>query len=169
MWMNKNFKIVKVDSKYCDYLRQFDDKVIYNAGSKELRPFVGILFTVDGYEYFAPLSSPKPKHAVMKTQIDFVKIDGGRLGVVNFNNMIPVSSKNYEPFDLDATPATTSELNRQNLLKSQLYWLNRDIKSITHKAVSLYEKYRDDKLHISIKSRCCNFIMLEEVSKKYND
>lgn len=29
--MYKSFKIVKVDSKYCDYLRQYDNKVSYNA------------------------------------------------------------------------------------------------------------------------------------------
>ena len=29
--MIRNFKIVKVDYKYCDYLRKFDNKVSYNA------------------------------------------------------------------------------------------------------------------------------------------
>ena len=49
--MIRNFKIVKVDSNYCDYLRKFDNKVAYNAGSKEMRPFIGILFVVDNFEY----------------------------------------------------------------------------------------------------------------------
>ena len=48
--MYKNFKIVKVDSKYCNYLRKYDDKVSYNAGIKELRPFVGVLFNVNNKE-----------------------------------------------------------------------------------------------------------------------
>ncbi len=38
--MRGNFKIVKVDSEYCDYLRSFDSRVPYNAGSKDLRPFI---------------------------------------------------------------------------------------------------------------------------------
>ena len=29
-----NLKIVRVDSEYCDYLRQFDDKVAYNKNEK---------------------------------------------------------------------------------------------------------------------------------------
>ena len=45
-----NFKLVKIDSKYCDYLRQFDNWVMYNRDSKELRPFVGVLFKVSDYE-----------------------------------------------------------------------------------------------------------------------
>ena len=48
--------IVKVDSKYCDFLRKYESKVPYNAGEKELRQFVGILFNIGDCEYFAPLS-----------------------------------------------------------------------------------------------------------------
>ena len=90
-----NLRIVRVDSDYCDYLRKFDNKVAYNKNEKELRPFIGILFEIDNFEYFAPLSSPKEKHKSMKNTLDFFKIDGGELGAVNFNNMIPVSSRNY--------------------------------------------------------------------------
>lgn len=39
----RNFRIVKVNYKYCDYLRQFDNKVPYNTGSKELRPFIEVV------------------------------------------------------------------------------------------------------------------------------
>lgn len=34
--MIKNLKLVKVDTKYCDYLRKFDKRVAYNKYSKEL-------------------------------------------------------------------------------------------------------------------------------------
>jgi len=99
--MYKKLKIVKINSKYCDYLRTFDNKVPYNAGLKELRPFIGILFTIDKCEYFAPLSSPKPKHKQLKNTIDLIKINNGTYGVINFNNMIPVTQSNYEEFNLN--------------------------------------------------------------------
>lgn len=166
--MIRNFKMVKIDYKYCDYLRKFDNKVAYNSGSKEMRPFIGILFVVNEYEYFAPLSSPKVKHIHMKNNIDVVKIDKGRYGVVNFNNMIPVTPNNYELFDLNATPKDTYELKWQNLLKSQLLWLNKNIKNVKGKAFRLYEKYKSNTLDERIKSRCCNFILLEEKCKEYN-
>ena len=86
-----NLKIVRVNSDYCDYLRKFDNKVAYNKNEKELRPFIGILFQIDACKYFAPLSSPKPKHKNMKNTLDFFKIKDGELGAVNFNNMIPVN------------------------------------------------------------------------------
>ena len=54
--------IVRLDSKYCDYLRKFDNKVPFNYSQKKLRPFIGVLFKINKCMYFAPLSSPKPKH-----------------------------------------------------------------------------------------------------------
>ena len=71
--MYKSFKIVKVDYKYCDFLRKYDNKVTYNAGTKDLRPFIGVLFTIGNCEYFSPLSSPKPKHKKLKNTLDLIK------------------------------------------------------------------------------------------------
>lgn len=89
--MNSNFKIIKIDSDYCDYLRKFDKRVCFNAGVKDLRPFIGVLFIVEGHEYYAPLSSPKPKHKHLKNTLDLVKIDNGRLGVVNLHKNLIIS------------------------------------------------------------------------------
>lgn len=83
----KSLILVRLDSKYCDYLRQFDKKVPYNYDKKELRPFIGVLFEVNDCKYFAPLSSPKPKHKKMKATLDFLKIATGDLGAINFNNI----------------------------------------------------------------------------------
>ena len=71
--MIQKLKIVKVETDYCDYLRKYDRRVAYNMADKELRPFIGILFKINKLEYFAPLSSPKPKHLKMKNTIDFFK------------------------------------------------------------------------------------------------
>ena len=164
----KNFKIVRVDSEYCNYLRKYDERVMYNAGLKELRPFIGILFQVDDFEYYAPLSSPKAKHISLTNNVDLVKIDGGKYGVVNFNNMIPVSRKNYEIIDLNKEPATESELKRQLLLKTQLKWLNDHHRMVKGKAIRLYNSYKKVYLPRRIKDRCCNFPLLEEKCNEYN-
>ena len=125
-----NLKIVRVNSNYCDYLRKFDNKVAYNKNEKELRPFIGILFQIDTCEYFAPLSSPKPKHKNMKNTLDFFKIKDGELGAVNFNNMIPVNEDNYSLVDLNKETLTIAELKYQRLLREQLDWLNANYKQV---------------------------------------
>lgn len=163
-----NFKIVKVDHNYCDYLRQFDSKVIYNKGKKELRPFVGILFEINGMEYFAPLTSPKAKHLKMKNTIDFLKIDNGNLGAVNFNNMIPVTPLNYSLIDLNKKTTTISERKYQKLLKEQLKWLNKNYFQVKDKSFKLYSLYVYNRLSDNIMNRCCNFKLLEEKCAIYN-
>ena len=57
-----SFSFYKVDSIYCDYLREEDPRVPYTMDQKASRPFVGIVFDVNGVSYYAPLTSPKPKH-----------------------------------------------------------------------------------------------------------
>ena len=164
--MYKKLRIVKVDSLYCDYLRKYDNKVSYNAGTKDLRPFIGVLFTIGKCEYFAPLSSPK--HKSLRNTLDLIKINNGELGVVNFNNMIPVTSNNYIEFDLDKKTNKKSEMFRIELLRNQLRWLSANKKEINTKSKLLYNLYKADKLPENVRDRCCNFPLLEEKCKEYN-
>lgn len=166
--MNEKLKIVKIDSNYCDYLRKYDKRVVYNMGEKELRPFVGILFKINDLEYFAPLSSPKPKHLKMKNTIDFFKIKDGELGAINFNNMIPVNKENYQVINVNITRKNDKEIKYQELLKDQLNWLNENYIQVKNKSYKLYNLYKNDKLASNIKSRCCNFTLLEEISNNYS-
>lgn len=166
--MIKNLKLVKVDTKYCDYLRKFDKRVVYNKYSKELRPFVGILFTIDECLYFAPLSNPKKKHLKMKNTIDFYKIDDGKLGAVNFNNMIPVKEEYYDVILLYKDIFDDEEQKYQELLKDQFNWSNKHYNQIKNISKKLYDLYNSNKLPISIKERCCNFKLLEDKCLEYN-
>ncbi len=156
------FKLVKVDYEYCDYLREYDSKVCYNKGTKELRPYLGVLFEINKVQYFAPLSSPKLKHKSMPNNLDFVKIDNGNLGAINFNNMIPLTEDNYELLDLKHNNS-----KYYNLLRLQLRWLNRNSKYIINNACTLYTKYINGTLNKRIKERCCNFKLLEEKCLDY--
>ncbi len=158
-----NLQIVEVSSKYCDYLRKYDYRVPYNNYSKKHRPFVGVLFKIEHFEYFAPLSSPKRKHLSMKNTLDFLKLKDGKLGAINFNNMIPVMKNNYNI-------VTLHDLSDKyiSLLDEQLSWINSHKIQIKNKSYKLYNLYKANKLPPNIKDRCCNYILLEEVCNKYN-
>lgn len=164
----KNLMIVKLDTEYCNYLRKFDKKVPFNMGKKELRPFVGVLFQINDCMYFAPLSSPKPKHLKLKNNIDFLKLDGGKLGVINFNNMLPVMSNNFTEFDLNKKSFSKTEKDYINLLRKQNFWLNRNRDKLYSKSTKLYNKYIGRNLNKNILSRCCDFQLLEEKCMEYN-
>lgn len=167
--MIKLLTLVKLDTDYCNYLRKFDNRVPYNYNKKELRPFVGVLFEVNNYKYFAPLSSPKSKHLKLESKIDLLKIDDGRLGVVNFNNMLPVTDDNVIFIDLDKKCLTETEKKYMKLLKKQLFWLRRNDVKIYERAKKLYSKYTNGTLKQNIVKRCCDFKLLEEKCNEYNN
>ncbi|GHS99449.1 hypothetical protein AGMMS50276_23090 [Synergistales bacterium] len=70
-----NLSFYRADAEYCDFLRTTDPRVPYTMESKGTRPFVGVLLNIGDIRYYAPLTSPKPKHAKMKNQLDFLKIN----------------------------------------------------------------------------------------------
>jgi len=166
--LKNELKIVKIDANYCKYLSKYDKKVPYSFDKKETRPFVGVLFEVNDCNYFAPLSSPKPKHLKMKNKLDFLRLDNGKLGAVNFNNMIPVNISNIVVLDLNKNNKNKEELKYQKLLKSQIYWLNRNNEKLYSRSKKLYNDYISGKLDERIFSRCCNFKLLEEKCNEYN-
>lgn len=82
--------LYKIDKNYNKELSILDNKVPDVLAEKEKRPFVGVLIIMENFKYLAPLFLPKTKHLSMKNNLDFHKIDNGKLGVINFNNMVPV-------------------------------------------------------------------------------
>ncbi len=61
---------------------------------------VGIVFQINGFGYFAPLSAFKDKHKLMKAGIDFIKIKD--YAVINLDNMFPVPPSERKYVDIRA-------------------------------------------------------------------
>lgn len=147
-----------VQTEYCDFLREKDSKTPYTMDSKASRPFVGVVFTVNDLTYYAPLTSPKKKHIHMKNQVDFLKIDGGKLGAINFNNMIPVPMSCLNKVDVHIRPNDTpDDIRYKNLLANQLSWCTRHEAAIQHQAQRLYDMVVNGKAWDSLLNRCCDF------------
>ena len=172
--MNEKDKLyfITLTSNYLKYLGIYENKVSLKAN----RPFIGIVFKVNNKEYFAPLSSPKEKHKRMKTNIDFFKIDKGNLGIVNFNNMIPVINndlcRNKLDLEMLSKSLNTDDIKYFRLLKNQLEYCERNKNIILAKAEKIYNIFTKnlDKLSESQKKmyrRVNNFKVLEHASKEF--
>lgn len=163
-------KIYTIDTKYIDYLRTIDTRVPDQHKKFVNRPYVGIIVTENKKKYFIPLSSPKPKHQTMKNQLDFLKIDGGKLGVMNINNMIPVPDDAYTEIDIVNLMKNQSiaTVKYGNLLDQQQKWIDGNENIILAKVHTLYEKYQSCRLPNKIKSRCLPYSKLESGLEKYN-
>lgn len=159
--MDKTIRICSVQSAYLDYLRQSDSLV--SKDPSQNRKFIGILLVVNGHSYYAPLSSPKPKHqSIADSAPDIVKIVGGKLGVINLNNMIPVVPSAIIPVDISLEP----DSQYKQLMKEQMVFIRRNEEAIMKKARRLYQIIRSGK-HSKLNSRCCNFPLLEHISSQF--
>ena len=156
------------DAGYCDYLRKVDPCVPNMQDDKASRPFVGVLLTVGSINYFAPLTSPKPKHKTMKNQIDFQKIKNGELGAINLNNMIPIHPYCLTVVDMNILESDDkAEKDYKNLLVNQLSWCNSNKDEILNKATRLYKMITTGKAWPELAKRCCNFSIDEKQYQKY--
>lgn len=153
-------RIYRVREGYIQYLHNYDYRVQYNKG--EHRPYVGVVLTVGGNEYFVPMESPKPNHAKMKNNIHILKIEGGKYGLLGFNNMIPAKLHYLIDFDIAQEP----DPKYRELLKNQLQWCNDHKDTIRERAEKTYKAVTEKKDPFFTRI-CCDFKMLESVYTKY--
>lgn len=160
--------IYEIDSKYIEYLQQFDKSI---AEPKNNRPYVGILiFSNNNFHYFAPLTSKtnKPEFYCVK----LFNENGEKIAGVRINNMIPIPKKNvikiakkikYEKL---LRSKNLSDIKYGNLLKQEVMSLNnKEIREkIYKKAKQFYDKYKYKNF---IKKICLDFKKLEVKSLKY--
>lgn len=155
----RKLKLYKISENYIEFLRETDPvNVKYNKNQR--RPYIGIVLKLNQILYFAPLASPKSKHIKMKNSLDFIKIENGRLGAINLNNMIPVPQEAIMEFDI-----SKEEESYRNLLYGQLKFIDRHAVEICSKAEKLYVSVTQ--YHSYLEKRCARFKDLEEKSKLY--
>ena len=70
----KKLKWYIVDKDYVNYLRRYDSKVENIDYADKLKPYIGILVTINDINYYVPISSVKEKHYKIKEGMDFIKI-----------------------------------------------------------------------------------------------
>ena len=160
--------------KYVRDLQKVDDRVMSVSPQigKDSRPFVGVVIICDKKTYCIPLSSPKPKHTQMKNTKDFSRIidkKGKIIGVLNFNNMLPVNQSLISKIDINIRSSdSNSDKAYKQLLRDQLNWCNDNIDTIVNKANKLYTIITEepDKMR-DLTRRCCDFKKLEKVLDKW--
>ena len=158
-------ELYEVAAEYTGYLSQFDCRVSKEHENKYMRKFVGIVLSVNSVCYFAPLSSPKPKHKLIHSNaLDVHKIDGGMLGIINLNNMIPVPEACLIKVDIGAI----KDMKYKTLLQKQVRAINKQGNRIGQKATKLYNLYKSNNISEALRQRCCNFLLLETKCKNYS-
>ena len=156
-------KIYEVNADYIDYLSQFSPHLFHNAspGQQNTRKYIGILITVHGWNYFAPLSSFKSKHQKMSESLDFLKIKN--YAVINLNNMFPVSDSLVSPVNFTQVKNT----KYRQLLQAEYRVLKSRQELIRKNALSLYKIKTSSTSPTALTKRCNDFLLLEQKAFLY--
>ena len=154
----KGFTVVTISEEYMSLLQKRDAEVKDTVKDKKTRPYVGILFTIDKRNYFAPLTTRKPKHETMKDNLD-INILRDRnnkcIGAIDFAKMIPAPDSQIEKINFAQRKETHPK--SFNILLNQLYAVNKMKPLLVEKAEKLYQRYIDKTLPKNIRKHCVNF------------
>ena len=170
----QRLNLYTVNIKYIRNLAKVDDNVfsISPQVGKSPRPFIGVLVICGNKQYCVPLSSPKEKHKTMKNDKDFMKMidsKGKLIGVLNFNNMIPVRDDVISKMDMKIHPKDSEQTRHyKEMLKDQLTFCQQNQEIIVSRAEKLYLLITQGEPSGLLRRRCCKFSKLEEVLAKFS-
>lgn len=89
----ESIKIYEIDAAYIDYLVPYAPHLFHNRqkGQANERKYIGVVLQINGFDYFAPLSSFKPKHRKMKEGLDFLKVEDYAVNLLKSQALIKKS------------------------------------------------------------------------------
>lgn len=148
-------RIVQIDDEYIDLLRKefpsvMDGKRFHRSHS---RKYIGVIFTIGEFNYYAPFSSPKAKDydsdgSIKKDSIfalHMVKGDNNGskalLGTIKLINMIPVPMKYVLGYSIE----DETDVNYQAITCDEFKWISENQGKITTKAKQLYHFKENEK------------------------
>lgn len=157
-----NIKLYEIDEKYIDYLLPMAPHLFQNKkqGQKNTRKYIGVILIVNGFEYFAPLSSFKEKHKRMQESLDFLKIK--HYSVINLNNMFPVPRGVYTYVDI----AKEQNPKYKALLLNEYRYIKSVQEKIRKNAVTLYNHKNKEGNATALAKRCNDFKQLEKACRE---
>lgn len=173
--------LYNVDDDYIKYLRDFDKNICDSKIGKRIhtRKYIGVVIKVNGFDYFAPLSSPKKKdylsdNSIRKDPLFLIKIisknESGQDELkarILIGNMIPVPKDAMTKYN----PSLEKDENYKILVIKELEFITKNRKEIYRKSRIIYNqkigRYKTS-IHAQKYLICVpNYKLLEEKSKRY--
>ena len=156
-------KLYEINAGYISYLSAYAPHLFQNKkfGQKNERKYIGIVLQINGFDYFAPLSSFKDKHRLMKEGLDFIKIKD--YAVINLNNMFPVPLSDTKYVDI----RNERDPHYRFLLLSEYRYIKSIQEKIWKNAQNVYKIKIKDGEASSLAKRCNDFLLLEKACADY--
>lgn len=160
--MDKLLDFYEVSADYISFLMRYDSRVPrvdYSATGRHEKFLCGIVLSVGGYNYFAPVSSFKTPQ---RTNMIINNEDGRAISSIRFSFMIPI------PSGVFAVKRIQDEPNQEyrRLLNWELNYCRKNAKTIYRVAKHVYNSVVENKDPLMVKN-CCNFGLLETACVEY--
>ena len=160
--IDKQLDFYEVSADYISYLLSFDSKVPnvdYSKQSRHDKFLCGIVLTINGHTYFAPISSFA---AAQRTNMLIKNEQGKAISSIRFSFMIPV------PMGMATRKIIKDEPSPEyrRLLDLELQFCRKHSKTIYRLAKHIYNTVVNKKDEIMAKN-CCDFKKLESACAGY--
>ncbi|MDO5398575.1 MAG: type III toxin-antitoxin system ToxN/AbiQ family toxin [bacterium] len=174
--MMDNLKLYSIDNEYIEYLEQCDDHVLYAKGAEYIneRKYLGAVLEVNGFKYFAPLSSPKSsdyyirdgKHVPRKSIIPIVRLlnrKGRLLAKIKLSSMIPVPDQCLKVYDVE----NEADEKYRDLIKDEIISIRKNRNEIMRNARVLYNQKTNNYDEINYLKSTIDFKKAEDFCNTY--
>ena len=172
----QKLKLYTVDDNYVKYLHKFDNRVMYwsHKDYKTARKYLGVVLTVNGFKYFAPLSSPKENDyyykkgvkLIKKSTIPIIRLVTDKdvlLGKIKLGNMIPVKDEYITLYDI----AAETDTKYKDLVIDEMVCVRKCKDEIFKNARVLYNQKANGYTNINYLNSIIDFKKLEVACLKY--
>lgn len=174
----KKLKLYIVDNDYAKYLHSFDNRVMYWSSKdyKTDRKYIGVVLTINGFKYFAPLSSPKDSDyyykdgakLIKKNTIPIIRLVTDKdvlLGKIKLGNMIPVKDEYITLYDI----AAETDTKYKDLVMDEMVCVRKCKDEILKNARVLYNQKAKGYTNINYLNSTIDFKKLEAACLKYGE
>lgn len=143
-----------VEPAYANYLRQFDNRIPNITYSENNKFVCGIVLSIAGHNYFAPISSNKARQ---QTNILIQDDNGIVLASIKFSFMFPAPYSAIKMKNFRAIRATNPAY--ADLLEKEYEFCKKNEQTIRDKAMKVY-RIGLNVNHV-LHKHCCDFRLLE--------
>lgn len=147
-------KLFEVTDAYINYMKQWFYKTMMDNKEnfrRHSRKYLGIVLEINGYKYFAPLSSPKPSDyledgsirkssSIILRMVKDYNTFPQLLGTIKLNNMLPVPESEIHLYDLE----NEVDIKYKNLVIDELEWVQHNTSKILEGAKRIYNSKIND-------------------------
>jgi protein AbiQ len=169
-------RLYSISDDYIEYLRKVFPRVYSNkiTNRTHTRKYLGVVFKLNDFNYYIPLSSPKDAHdyitlngkkVIRKDSIIVIRmvVKGTLKGTLQIGTMIPVPDKALIQYNLQ----DEQDISYKELVQDEIIFIRKNANRIVKTAKLLYSKKTKSTHKNPVIDRVLDFKSIEEYSIKW--